>query len=57
MLDSFIAAIVVFGALFVICLFGLFASNAASARISGGRLGGGSDDLRAGSGRAATGLR
>ncbi|OYW58441.1 MAG: hypothetical protein B7Z10_05380 [Rhodobacterales bacterium 32-66-7] len=64
MFDQYTAAFIIFGILFAICMIGLFMSNTASDRQHGGsgrhRQDGridSSDDLRAGSGRASTGLR
>jgi len=58
MMNEYMAAFIVFGTLFAICVIGLFMSNAAAERLDAGdgRIEN-PDDLRAGSGRAATGLR
>lgn len=57
MLDSNLAAFIVFGALFVICMIGLFIANAASERLINTRRVDGADQMRAGSGRLATSPR
>lgn len=57
MLNSNLAAILVFGGLLAICLIGLFASNAASERWSNRRRVDAADDLRSASGRSTGELR
>ena len=57
MFETFLGPIIVFGVLFAICMIGLFGSNSASERLHARGRNDYPDDMRAGSGRVATGLR